>query len=390
MEEIDIPSIINRAVHFLEGKGYESYDQFDALCSPLIGFLTRPSDFLRRVAIQINKNIPINVRPVLGYRPMIHTKTVSDMLSVYAYLYSSTSQVRWKDKARKMYDLLMARSLDFDRGVGWGLNFPYTTRFTNAASKTPNLYNTLNAGHALLDGYSLLDSADIQSTIRSIVSFMFDYLGVVEIDKSTMWFRYYPNQKIPNFNVNATAASFFLRANRSLGDPIVPSEIIDGLLNLLMKYQNHDGSWYYTPSENGKWIDGYHTGFILDALLYLQEVGYDYPLQAPLKKAIEFYVRELFTTEGIPKFYSHRLYPIEAQNCAQAIQTLSKCVIQGQFCDKHFLQKVVHQTITHLYDPSGYFYYKKDRLWTNRQFYSRWSHTPMILAMIYYKQLGGS
>src|SRR5690606_8059965 len=30
--------------------------------------------------------------------------------------------------------------------------------------------------------------------------------------------------------------------------------------------QNEDGSWFYSDKVNGKWIDNYHTGYVLDCL----------------------------------------------------------------------------------------------------------------------------
>ena len=321
MNGVNTNSIFFDSIAYLEDKNYVSYDQFDVMMSPLINKLTSGSDLARRIAIQINKNIPFNIRSLLGYQPMMHTKTISDMLTVYSNQYAITKDEQWRIRAKKMYDLLMDRALSLDGNIGWGLNFPYTTRFTNAQIDTPNLYNTLNSIQSLIDYYVVFEYNDVPKIIRSVVRFMFEYLGIVDIDNETSWFRYYPNQKIPNINVNATSTSFFVRVNIVLKESIIADSVIYRLLNFLVKNQNGDGSWYYALSENGKWIDGYHTGFVLDALLYLDNEGYDYPFNTALEKGLQYYLNNLFTVDGIPKFFNNNLYPIEAQNCAQAIQT---------------------------------------------------------------------
>ncbi|MPN39540.1 hypothetical protein SDC9_187068 [bioreactor metagenome] len=93
----------------------------------------------------------------------------------------------------------------------------------------------------------------------------------------------------------------------------------------------------------------------------------------------------MFSEEGIPKYYNHSLYPIESQNCAQAIQTLAKI---SDYLDnsnevKQLLEKAIEQTILFLYKKEqGEFRYKKSRLFNYNQVYFRWSQAPMILALL--------
>lgn len=384
MSKID--AIIEKSILFVEERNYKSYDLFDILESSLIDKTTSFSPLMRRIAIQLNKNFIFNIRPLLGYEPILHTKAVSDMLSVYTMLYRERKDECWKNKADEMYDLLMLKSLHFGGGIGWGLNFPYTTRFVNAKRETPNLYNTLNSVHSILDYYEISNKVEIKDIVLKVLKFMFDYLGYVPIDQQTGWFRYYPEQITPNFNVNATSASFFARINHLFTEELVSKNIIDSLLSFLIENQNENGSWYYAMSDNGKWIDGYHTGFILDALLYLDEINYDFQLFQSLERGISFYIHNLFTKDNIPKFFHDKIYPVEAQNCAQAILTLTKCINQKKNIKISFVESVVSNVLRHLYNEKGYFYYKKDTLFTNKQIYFRWSQTPMISALQHFRK----
>ena len=201
------------------------------------------------------------------------------------------------------------------------------------------------------------------------------------------WVRYYPGQTSPILNVNATAAHFFLRINQTFKKEKIKYTEIQKITNLLKKFQNFDGSWYYSIDEKGKWIDGFHTGFILDSLLYIAKND-KIDVGNTIYKGISYYINNMFSKEGIPKYYNDSMYPIEAQNCAQAIQTLSKIVdyLKENFEIKQLLEKTIEHTIFYLYkEKKGDFRYKKSRLFNYNQVYFRWSQAPMVLALIHAK-----
>lgn len=382
----DYRLIIENAINFVEKQKYLSFDLFDALLSPLIDKLTEQNVLIRRLAIQINRRMPFNFRPLFGISKKIHTKTISDMLSIYSLLYNNHNQKVNLDKARLMYDWLIERKITFDEGVSWGLNFPYTTRFTNASHETPNLFNTLNSANALIDYYDIIQDSSVEKNISKVISFMYNNLGILYVKDSMAWFRYYPNQTIPNFNVNAAAASFFVRVNETFKNIIIPQTDISKLLTFLELYQNSDGSWYYAASKDGQWIDGFHSGYIIESLAYIKSASNQYDVDDMLTKGVNFYINNLFSKDGTPKYYHNRLYPIESQNCAQATQTLAKLYLYIKLDTKDLLNKVIFHTLRYLYNPSGYFYYKKEKYFTNKIFYMRWSQTPMILALLYAKK----
>ncbi len=381
------PDIINKCISFCERKSFKSYDVFDALNGKVIDSLLKNNILLRRIAIQLNARLPFNIRPLLGIKKLTHTKALSDLLSIYSKLYSQNHEINDRLNANKMFDLLISKRIEVDKGYGWGLNFPYATRFTNASTTTPNLYNTLNTLNSILDFYSVNTEINVKEMIEKVRAFIFDYLGFVEESDDIIWLRYYPNQKdIPTPNVNATAAALFMRINNVIKNELIDINIIWKLLNFLQKTQNEDGSWFYTTTQKGTRVDGFHTGFILEALAVIRYFDKEskFPMvKGMLDKGINFYLKNLFTENYVPKYLNDNTYPVEAQNCAQAIQTLARLKMLVGYNTIGSLSKVVESVVDLLYDKTGYFYYKKTRLITNKQFYMRWSQTPMILALLY-------
>lgn len=363
---------------------FRSFDLFDALTSPVLEFLSRPSVLSRRILIQVNKEIPLNIRPLLGMRRMVHTKTISDFLSVYSLMNLRSGGDRLVKKMIGMLDMLKERSIANENGVAWGLGFPYATRFVNAGPETPNLFNTINSIQSILDYRESAGDNSVVEIVKETIRFLYGYLGMVYSNTDEAWLRYYPGQKVPNFNVNASAAAFFVRANLVFGEELAPADDIRKLLNFLTRNQNSDGSWYYAGSPRGKWIDGFHSGYILESLAYVRFVSPEVDLPPELERGVDFYLENLFTRDGIPKYFHDELYPIEAQNCAQAILTLSRLKLYGIRDTEALLRRVISNTLDYLYDPRmGRFYYKKGRRVLNKQVYLRWSHAPMIVALIY-------
>jgi len=380
-ESFNIEEVILKSIDFIEKNKYKSFDVFDALTNPFINKITSINSLFRRIIIQLNAKSYINFR-FLGMKPMVHTKTLSDMLQIYSLLYKETGNEQYLAKAEQMYKSLINIRLNTINGIAWGLNFPYTSRFISADVKMPNLYNTTNSAIALLDYYTVAPSKEIENTILQVISFIINDLQYVEIDNNTGWIRYYPNQKIPTFNVNALAAYFFVKANTVLKRNCVDNKMISKILSLLTKYQNNDGSWGYALSENGKWVDGFHTGYVLESLNYIHSKNKEFNLLETIQKGYDFYIKELFTKDYVPKYYPQKRFPIESQNCAQAIQTIA-LLSRTLDIKEDVLRNTIDQTLKYLYNKEGYFYYKKEKFLLHKNIYFRWSQTPMILALVY-------
>jgi hypothetical protein len=384
MDIQEIEKIIHDSIRFIRQKEYRSYDVYDAMTNPFINRMTKGKLLLRRILIQINSRSPINFR-FLGMKAMIHTKALSDLLSVYSLLYRESKDPEWLEEANFMYQKLLDVKLESQEGISWGLRFPYTSRFVDASEQTPNLYNTTCSALAILDYYEAYPSELIKNELLRVIDFIFNTLEVNREENDVSWIRYYPKQTRPIYNVNAMVACFFVRTNHLFNQEIVKDEIIHGIINLLKKHQNPNGSWYYSSTDNGKWVDGFHTGFLLESLASVYNINKDESLGTVVKKGYEFFRENLLSKSLIPKYFDNKLYPIEAQNCAQAIQTLAICSRCLEIDNKLELSAVIQNVNHALYNPKGYYYFKKEKILTYRQYFMRWCHTPMVLALVHAK-----
>lgn len=378
MLAVNIAEIIQNSIKYIETREYKSYDLFDALTNKLVNRITKNNLLLRRIAIQLFSKSPIDFH-WLGMNKMVHTKLISDLL----WTFSLNNSL---DKAIPLYKKLIDLKCEAISSTVWGLNFPYTSRFINAEANTPNIYNTATVGLAICElcSFDNQRKEEYLEQIEDIIDSLFQVFTFKD-ESGKGWFPYYPGQKSPTYNVNALVAYFLCKANDTLKIQYASNDLIKKLINLLIEEQNSDGSWYYSRSEKGKWIDGFHSGFIIESLAYVYSHNYEFEeLKFALSKAWDFYIKKLFTKEGFPKFYNNSSkYPIESQNCAQAIQTLAVVGICLGWHQKVLLEKVIINSIKNLYNTKGYFYFKKTKFFTYKQSYLRWSSAPMLVALSY-------
>lgn len=381
-----LSEIIDNCNKYLKSKGFKSYDPFDALTCSWINTLTKRSPLLRRVAIQINSKSPIDIHWI-GMKRMVHTKTISDLL-----WYHSVRQEKSMDEINHYFQSLL--ELRNPNGFGWGLNFPYTSRFIDADANMPNLYNTINSAIAICYSYYSLSDENkylASRAIEGVLEFIEDDLGFVN-EGERGWYLYYPGQSYPTYNVNALALYFLTFAHKlKIGNQDIVLSRIRLIGSLLCNEQQADGSWLYSRSPKGAWVDGFHSGFVVESLAFALKEGVEISgLKSSVEKGWRFFTDNMFTSDGFPKYFSYsNMYPIEAQNCAQAIQTISNIGLWLHWDQRELLEKVIRISVDHLYDPEGYFYHKKTRYLVYKTPYVRWSITPMILAFEYARQYLG-
>jgi hypothetical protein len=84
--------------------------------------------------------------------------------------------------------------------------------------------------------------------------------------------------------------------------------------------------------------------------------------EGQLAKGFDYYINTFFTDEGVAKYYSNSVYPIDIHSPAQLIITLAKL---GKFNEyKNLAEKVISWTIDNMQSDKGYFIYQ-----INKYFY---------------------
>ena len=143
--------------------------------------------------------------------------------------------------------------------------------------------------------------------------------------------------------------------------------------------QRPDGSWLYGERPDLAWVDGYHHGYVLDALRVCADAGLDDRLPEAIHRGLEFYRRELILPDGTPRYFSHETYPIDSQSVAQAIQTFSIAALE----DPSYIEparRVFDWSLRNMRRPDGLFMFQRRRHWSNPLPHIRWALAATLLA----------
>lgn len=317
-----LESAARRAFDTASRVDWRSHDPFDLLLSPYLGGLRRRAPLVGRVFVQIGKRSGARTRKRLRVPTHEEPKALADFLRA-AVLLSTLG----RDWATPWVDPLVARLRAAGRTPGWGLAFPYVSRFTNADAGTPNIYVTMAVVEALLDAAALSDEPGDAECAHAGMRFVVDGLGVAT-HGGHRWLRYWADKDARIVNVQATAAGLLARVDSQIGDARLGA-LADDLVDTVLATQGADGSWPYSDEQAGSFIDGFHTGFTLQGLTEYTRRRSDGTRVAHVADAVRLGLRyfheHLMTPEGLPRGMSDGRVSLDTQNVAQCIQTHVVC-----------------------------------------------------------------
>ncbi|MFM8370644.1 MAG: hypothetical protein ACKOBD_18005 [Chloroflexota bacterium] len=373
-----IQSAIERLEQWISQNGWTGYDPFDGLTTPYAVQLTLGSPILKIALEQSVRRLPFNLRPLLRIQKKHSTKAMGYFASGYLRLYQATCSQSYLKKAIECLTYLQENFSQGYAGYAWGNSFEHQSRGGNFPESLPTIVWTSFIGFSFLDAYELLSDRLYLDVARSSCEFILQDLGRRQVTDRSLCISYVPHQQVDVHNSNMLGASLLARVYQHTKEPKL-LEVGSKAVKYTMDCQRADGSWYYGEGVRWHWIDGYHTGFILDALYgYMQATGDEF-YKDQLIRGMDYYRNQL--SKGIiPKHYSNATYPIDIQAVAQIIQTFS-LIPKDLHGDLDWAERIANWAFENMQDASGYFYFRKGRLFTNKTPFLHWGQSTMLAAL---------
>ncbi len=373
----DIFEIIKILDNNFRSQDYKGWDLYDALLSPLFnsGSIFDIS-LLRYVWTQINKRGPVNLRPLMGVPKSHNPKGLSLILRGYCLLYSITNNSKYLEYSKEVIELLFNLKSE-SKYYCWGNNFPYQSRRGYYRAYSPNAITTSFVVNALIDYYQISHDPNILSVISSVGEYYVDEL--LYIDKyNNVLFNYYKSDNYVTYNSNAKISESLIRISLIINNPDY-KELVKNNYYYLLSKQNKDGSWFYNDSPSGKWIDNFHTGYVLVALKNIKE-GLDiHNGDNEIALGLSYHIKNHFTEDWLPKYYNNSLYPIDIHCFAQAIITFI------EFHEFEIASSLINNAIKLMYNKKkGFFIYSIRKYYKNRTNLLRWCNAYIFYAMSLY------
>jgi len=245
-----------------------------------------------------------------------------------------------------------------DRNAGphaWGYPFDVQTRWSHYAAGAPNVVVTAFSVAALLEGAERTGRTDFAVRARRAARWVLDELWV----EPAGFFAYHRASRVNVHNANLLAAA---TVDRALHDDAAASAAVARAVDRTVSRQAADGSWAYGEGDNLRWVDSFHTGYVLLCLGRLRAL--DPAVDAAIARGACYYER-FFDASGRAKLWAHRGWPEDAHSAGTGLSALSALASLGH-ADLALVEQVAARVLA-----AGL---RGDRAVARRY---RWGHTTM-------------
>jgi hypothetical protein len=376
--EAYLQQVLLDTLSYARQRDYTGYDYFDGMSSRVRRALPVENKWLN-IAIQEGvKRAPINIRPLLLVEQRRNFKGTALFAMANETAFKLTGDTSYEDQTQLLADWLVDNQSEEYTGFCGGHTHQMQQLRELRPAYTPNVVPTSYGVKALLRAGSYQKRyAEVALTAEQFLAEELDY---TELDEGAR-IVYQPlfDGEFYTLNGGAVGARFLVDLFDRFGDD-QQFERAQKLLDYIATKQTAAGGWMYRdpPSTSHLSMDNHHNGFIIEAYQRYAEVAGDSRYDTVLNRALTFYRKRLFDTDGAPNWDEHSTYPRDIHAAAQGIIVFSKA---GEF---EFVRQIIDWVLSTLYAGGGQFYYQERRFYIKKFTLMRWCQAWMAYALSVY------
>jgi len=371
---------------WIERQGFRGWDPFDAMNSGILKGLTGSNRRLGQALVQAFKRCPINLRPFMGVRKGYNPKGMGLFMASYARKYLMTGLPRHAEQVRFLAHWLCENASPGYSGACWGYNFDWPNRGFFAPAGTPTTVNTAFIALAFLDLVKLLGKQtcanwglDPVRVAQSACQFVLKDLRRLCPAADEVCFSYTPLDRRFIHNANLMGAWLLAEVGEMTSDDDL-RKVALFCSRYTARRQNRDGAWLYGEGNSDRWVDNFHTGYVLVALRSISSLLRTREFDEAILRGYSFWKQHLLTSNGVPKYYPNSTYPIDVHSAAQAILTFLVFTADDRDAASNARRMAVW--VQNMRSREGYFHYQIHRTFRIRIPYMRWSQAWMQRALV--------
>ena len=268
----------------------------------------------------------------------------------------------------------------------WGYPFDWVTRGGLVKKDTPLITTTPYVFEAFLQGFKATQRAEWKQVLASIARHARFEIKDFETSPMASSCSYSPFDGGGVINAAAYRAFLLFSASQFFSNDDYRNTA-ERNLNFVLEAQNPDGSWYYAVDGVRDFVDHFHTCFVMKALGKIYAVTRDERCYNALAKGTEYYLKNLFDEEGLPKPFSKAprltVYKRELYDCAE-------CINLGLVLRKWFprfektVVRVIKEVTSNWVKPDGSFRSRRLHLGWDSVPMHRWGQSQMFRALAFY------
>jgi hypothetical protein len=264
-------------------------------------------------------------------------------------------------------------------GMSWGNAFDFTSRGGFIPRGWPTVVWTAHIAEAFDLAYKYTEIEDYRKAVLNAGLFVKSSVARTE-DDTGICIGYGPGASTLIHNANLLAAVTLLRAWNHGADSSY-RDLAKRAIDWSCARVNPDGSWFYGEGRQYRWIDNFHTAYNLDCLVAAQDLaGLAVVDQAIIDRTYHFWIHHFFKSDGRPKYYHDREYPVDIQCASQAVESLAKYADRDTSA-LDLSMKVAEWTIRNMQKRNGGFALRRSRLFVNLLESIHWGQSTMLSAL---------
>ncbi|KDC49484.1 aspartate-semialdehyde dehydrogenase [Pseudoalteromonas fuliginea] len=368
-----------------KSEDYSGYDPFDSLNSRLLQMTGLDRIPIIRLAwLQFGKRSPINIRRLLIVPKMRNPKGIALFILGLIEDYKRTNNNDFLSDAIGLAEWLLSQQSDplIWEYSCWGYHFDWEARAFFVPKGKPNIITTVYAARALYKLGEILNRKDFIDASFSSAKFIIEKL-YTEFEGKT-FFAYIPGEKAFVHNASLWGAAWVAFVASKTKNEYMANTATT-VIRESIKAQSSDGSWVYGSRNHHQFIDGFHTGYNLEALCMARKALNTKDFDVSIHLGFIYYKNNFFSDNGIVKYYNNNTYPIDMHSVAQAIFTLLK--VGNELSDEELCKKVVVCAIKLLYlEEKKQFSYQINRYYTNDINYTRWTQAWGYFSLAFFNR----
>jgi rhamnogalacturonyl hydrolase YesR len=344
---------LDKVERWVEDHNYKGYEPFDGLSS-WFRPLTFGSLLGERLLMQLIRQSPINLRPIMGVTAKDSTKGRGYMASGYLLRYRATNNPDYLRKAEACLDWLDHHKASKFSKHSWSNCFDFSSRGGSYTKEDPIIVWTALIGFAYVEAYEVTGNRRWLEIADSVCGWIMDLPREKTERGACLSYLAFCQSSIHNSNM--LGAAMLARTARHTGNQEY-LKVARSAMEYSCSRQLPDGGWWYGEAQKYHWVDNFHTGYNLDSLKTYIESSGDQTWRGNFQKGLTYFKNNFFEADGCPKYYNNRCYPIDSQCAAQAIESLASFSDEDPECLDLSI-KVARWTIANMQAKDGHFYYR--------------------------------
>jgi hypothetical protein len=381
---------IRRFEGFLGKNGFESFDPYD-VWGTCYGLFSRRVYYAKGVI-----GLPL-IAPILlmeAVCPSLRRWFVrkdrfgtadGQLTTAFLNLYHVSGDRKYLDTAVRLGEDMLKYSVSGYSGKCWGYPFDWQNNRGLWKKNTPYITCTPYCFAGYVGLYDATGEQRYLDIARSIATFVYTDLKDTPAGPAAAAASYSPMDATKVVNASAYRAWVLFEADARFNLTEYRAKAQRNL-NFILQSQRADGAWLYATEGSGEgFIDHFHTAFVLKNLYKINQRLKNPAIDTAIKKGWEFYRRELFAANGLPKSFAleprKQIVKLEMYNFAEAI-TLG-ALLKDFIPEAFTLAQDLAETLCSRYQlPDGHFVTRVFKFGFRHTFpFLRWPQAQLFYSL---------